>query len=129
VDLARTKNFWLTPKHPRLSLCVPKKQRFFNYIPTHWMHSFEANLRAASRFHKSIATCLLCKLKKLYDRLDPFEQVYRPAVFFWQNFTSSKPPKKKASATHTKDVFGGEKWPKVARSRRIGFGNRSHFRQ
>ncbi len=64
--------------------------------------------------------------KKLYDHLDPFEQVYRPAVFFWRNFTSWKPPQKKASVTHTKDVFGGKKWPKVARSRGIGFGNHSH---
>jgi hypothetical protein len=67
--------------------------------------------------------------KKLYDHLDPFEQVYRPAVCFLQNFTSWKPPQKKASATHTKDVFGGKKWPKVARSQEIGFGNCSHFRQ
>ncbi len=72
------------------------------------MHSIETNLQAASRFQKSIATCLLCKLKKLYDHLDPFEQVCRPAVFFGRNFTSWKPPKIKASATHTKDVFGGK---------------------
>ncbi len=93
------------------------------------MHSVETNLQAASRFQKSIATCLLCKLKKLNDHLDPFEQVYRPAVFFGEISCPGNPQKKKAGATPTKDVFGGKKWPKVARSQGIGFGNHSHFRQ
>jgi len=77
------------------------------------MHSVETNLQAASRFQKSIATCLLCKLKKLDDHLDPFEQVYRPAVFFGKISCPGNPQKKKPVRFVQRMFLGGENGPKL----------------